>query len=225
MLELPPPRLHPVLLGTMGWFLCRAQLLLLLVRVLLLLFQSLSQLRTLDEELSAQGERGRGHLLHLPGAEEFDVLNPEDLDERFGHGVLLRDAAVVLQRQDQGQVGLVEGELLDGLDHIGKLELRRQREAVVHNRHPVLSVPAVDLHASAARLQRRLVAEQRALGPELVPGEVRVVRGADEIVVQRALQLLVVLFVVVELPGVDGAVLYIRQQQPEGEVYVLQHLL
>ncbi len=53
------------------------------------------------------------------------------------------------------------------------------------DRLALFAVPAVELDAAAASAQHALVGLHRGLAKDLLPGQVRVVRGGDEVVRQR----------------------------------------
>ena len=69
---------------------------------------------------------------------------PQDVDQVVRHLVLLLHAAVVLNGEDDGIVGALEGVFLTGLDNVFEHYLGCQSVAVVNDRLPVSSVPAVN---------------------------------------------------------------------------------
>ena len=75
----------------------------------------------------------------------------EDLLEGRGHLLLLGDAAVVLDGEDDGVFAGHEGVVLDDFDDVQEPDLAGDGVAVEYERHPVRPVPAVQLDTSGER--------------------------------------------------------------------------
>ena len=105
--------------------------------------------------------------------------------KRSRHPLLLRDAAMILDAQDDRVLACHEGVVLDRLDDVQELDLAGHRVSVKDEGHPVGSVPAVELNAPAAHPEAAGVRLDRAGGLDLVPGEVAVVGRGDVVVGQR----------------------------------------
>lgn len=91
------------------------------------------------------------------------------------HHALLLQAAVVLQGQDDGVGGHLEGVVPDGPERIAEEDFGRERVTVVDDRLQAGPVPAVELQAAAALAQGPDVGFGAAGPGELVLQQVGVV--------------------------------------------------
>lgn len=79
---------------------------------------------------------------------------------------------MVLDREDHRVIGRLERVLFYVLDDVEEADLGGQRVAVVDERHPVRSVPAVQLDAPAAHVQAARVRLHARLARKLVARQV-----------------------------------------------------
>jgi len=82
---------------------------------------------------------------------------------------------MVLNGQDDGVLGLLEGELVDSLERVLEKYLGGQSVSVVDDRLVVVSVPDVEFNAAAAVGQHAAVLGRGGLAVQLMSLEVRVV--------------------------------------------------
>lgn len=132
------------------------------------------ELLVLEDDLPAEGKR-RGHSrLAAPIHRHGEKHRSQDFLENLGHLTLLREGAVILDGQDHGVFRGGKGVLLDGLDDIQESNLARDGVAVVDERHPVRTVPTVQLDTATALVQTAGVGLHTGDAGELIPSQIPV---------------------------------------------------
>ena len=107
-------------------------------------------------------------ILNSPSVEQVS----QDADQELGHPVLLLQAAVVLNREDERKVRSLKSIFLASLHNILEYNLRCESVAVVDDRLTIIAIPAVQLNTSAAKLERVDVSINTALTSQLVTSEI-----------------------------------------------------
>mmetsp|Transcript_15900 Transcript_15900/g.67026 ORF Transcript_15900/g.67026 Transcript_15900/m.67026 type:complete len:617 (+) Transcript_15900:1338-3188(+) len=133
-----------------------------------------------NDHAAAQGGRGRPGR-HVPARRDGELF-AELLLQDVRHLGALRDAAVVLQRDDDGVLRDRVRVRPDRGDRGPERDGLRARAAVLDDGAVLPAVVAVELDDAAPVQQRALDGVGGRVGQELVPGEVGVVRAVDEVV-------------------------------------------
>lgn len=107
-------------------------------------------------------------ILNSPSVEQV----PQDADQKLGHPVLLLQAAVVLNGEDERKVRSLKSIFLASLHNIFEENLGGESVAMVDDRLTIIAIPAVQLNTSAAKLERVDVSINTALTSQLVTSEI-----------------------------------------------------
>ena len=143
-------------------------------------------------------------------------------DENVYHDLLLFWITVHFERDDQWIRRCFKGIFFDDRNTIRERDRSGQGTSVNNNRTAIVSIPAVDLDASTALLQGPDVSLDTGASTNLATKEIRIVRARNEVLIQRAIQIVACPTIRGPVVGLDIVIFGTNECRKGREVH-LQH--